>query len=99
VPSHYQPQLTPGQLCDLLNYFLGLPVVLARRVTRPGLEPAVLGCWNQRSRGQVELWCDYQMRVAGMLPRRSCEGGRHPYFPVEARRLVTLFGIPKGLEL
>jgi hypothetical protein len=100
VPSHHQPQLTAGQLCDLLNYILGLPVVLARRVARPGLEPSVLGCWNQRSRGQVELWCDYQMRIAGAMPRRSRgEIGRHPDFPVEARRLVTWFGVPKGSQL
>lgn len=75
-------RLTPTQLCDLLNYVLGLPQMLGTRtVIRPALHPCVVGTWHTKQvRKRAEAWCDARLAEAGISgaqPARKLPGRPH----------------------
>jgi hypothetical protein len=68
--------MTPGtlssrELCDVLNYVLGLPEKLGKRtILRPVISPCVVTSWpTKTTRSPVEGWCDARLRECGLGPR------------------------------
>lgn len=87
--------LTPAQLCDLLNYVLGLPRM--RFPIRRAIHPCVVSTWPlKRTRKQAESWCEARLREDGYLPTPPRMSGRHagaylprqlqPWVPPQYRR-------------
>lgn len=79
-------QLTPQQLCGILNFILGLPVKrspsggLARR---EGLGPCVVSTWTRKRRRTLELWVDAMLISEGVVPGALMVHGRLIEFPKE----------------
>jgi hypothetical protein len=67
-----QHQLKANQLCGLLNYFLGLPVVSRRgHIMAPEIPVVGVGLWTLKVQARAERWVEDQMRREGMLPKLS----------------------------
>jgi hypothetical protein len=62
--------LSPRELCDVLNYVLGLPEKLGKRtVIRPAISPCVVASWPVKmTRVQVESWRDARLRQCELGP-------------------------------
>jgi hypothetical protein len=56
--------LSPRELCDLLNYVLGLP----ERLGGPAISVCVVSSWPTKTRFQVEGLCDARLRNCGLGP-------------------------------
>lgn len=81
-------QLTPSELCQLLNYIIGLPVKRLRSgglVRREGLHPVVVSCWTAKRRIRIVVWAESILVDEGVLPRESPKG-RRTVMPLEVRR-------------
>lgn len=77
--DHRKPQLSETELRFLLNYILGLPVVLGKhRIVASDIPLLAVRSWNVKIRKRAELWIEYEMRRCGMLPKslREKHGGR-----------------------
>lgn len=74
--------LKARELCDLVNYVLGLPERIgSRTIVRAAIHPCVVSGWQIKpTRRQVESWCDRQLVDAGIIPPKypSRRGGRKP---------------------
>lgn len=67
-----QPQLTPEQLTDLLNYVLGLPLrsLLSQKIVRDRIPVVVVRTWDKNYRQErVERWCDGVLVAYQVIPR------------------------------
>jgi hypothetical protein len=77
--------LSSSELCDLLNYMLGLPEIFAERTVTPAIDPCVVASWNIRpQRSGAESWCDARLLEVGIhlavqpnAPPKSKFAGRH----------------------
>lgn len=81
--------LEPRQLCDLVNYLLGMP-------PRCGVEPFVVRMWRrpQYESGfdRFEHWADYELQRVGLIPawkRNPRWPGRPTRTPPEIQRFQT----------
>jgi hypothetical protein len=65
----YECELTPRQLCDLLNFVLDLPKRTGTRmVICPEIDPVVIDSWPTRpTRANVERWCHSQLAKSGVI--------------------------------
>lgn len=79
MPANHLSNL---ELCDSVNYILGLPV---RKKTnggfarRDGLNPCVVSSWGGKKIIQLEAWMEFQLRNSGILPERRHQ--RRPNSP------------------
>jgi hypothetical protein len=63
--------LSNQQLCDLVNYLLGLPVRKKPNggfVRREGLNPCVTYSWGVRASNQLERWADDELSQVNLMP-------------------------------
>ncbi len=94
------PALTHTQLCDLLNYVLGLPQVIGQKtVFRPAIHPSVVKSWIVKAQYQAEVWCDVRLREAGLGPRIGPSPvGAHPgkHLPRQAAYWVPSYVMRTG---
>ena len=85
-------QLSPSQLCQVLNYILGLPVKHRPNggfVRRERLHPCVAFSWGRKRCLKVELWAEDQMMREGMLPREAETRGRGRAMPRELNAWIN----------
>lgn len=69
--------LTTRQLCDLVNYVLGLPTWLGGFQTKEPVTVPVVASWPKYpARAHVECWCHRQLEMNGMLPTAKKRGRR-----------------------
>jgi hypothetical protein len=75
-------RLNSRELCDLLNFVLGLPERIgSRTIVRSAISPCVVTGWQIKpTRRRVESWCDAQLDRAGIVARDRVRprGGRKP---------------------
>ena len=76
-----QSLLTVRQLTDLVNYVLKLPLRnWAGEVTRDCISVPVISSWHHQERGKVQTWCETQLILEGVLPKRSGRmRAQHPW--------------------
>lgn len=62
--------LSPRELCDLLNYVLGLPERIGKKtILRPAIYSCVVESWPVRpTRTHAERWCDACLKECGLGP-------------------------------
>ncbi len=87
-------RLNSRELCDLLNFVLGLPERIGKRtVLRSALSPCLVTGWRIKRRFRVEVWCDAQLMNAGVIPKVPRRAGRIPgrYVPPEVVALVKFW--------
>lgn len=74
------PLLSPSELCDVLNYVLGLPEIVGKKtVLRPTIPTLVVSIWLKKpTRLHVELWLDGQLRNAGLGPKPLTDNTPRP---------------------
>ena len=66
-----QCTLSTSQLCDLLNFVLGLPQVMGPRTIRPAIDRFVVVSWRTKpTRRLAESWCDARLAEFGIGPKR-----------------------------
>lgn len=72
-------ELTPLQLCDLVNYVLSLPERSKDRIIHERISAVVVDSWRVRpTRCRVERWCDLQLELCGMTPTRKKSAAGRP---------------------
>jgi len=96
-----QPELTPSQLADLLNFVLGDPypemsrVNPARRMRFFRFHRLVVSGWRAKSRLVIEHWCDGQLEIERIIPERHRGGGRKPGESVP-RQIAAIMANARG---
>ena len=88
-------QLTANQLCCLLNYCLGLPVISNKRnIMAPEIPAIVVGLWTMKVQRRAEIWVEREMRNAGALPALpKPPRGKHPKVVLELAKWI-----PPGMK-
>lgn len=77
--SEKKTQLSADELCFLLNYVLGLPIVLGKfTIMAPAIPVMAVASWTVKSRKRIELWIEQEMRAAHMLPKAARSPGGRP---------------------
>src|SRR5262249_52395867 len=74
----YECELTPRQLCELLNFVLDLPHRAGVRgtVICAAISPVVVDSSPTRpTRAHIERWCNTQLAKAGLIPRTGVKYG------------------------
>jgi hypothetical protein len=80
-------RLSPLQLCDLLNYVLGVPVKLSSHVIYPAISSLVIISWSGQLRDEAERWCEWVLDRELVIQAR-----RHPReVPLQVLPWVPIF--------
>ena len=79
-----KPELKPEALHFLLNFMLGLPVIIGKRtIAAPEIPLLVVKFWKAKTRKKAEAWIEQEMRHIGMLKFNPSLAGRPPKPPQE----------------